>query len=389
MYVYKPDKCRVPIKVWQEKGAVEQGALDQIELTAQLPFAFHHVALMPDAHQGYGMPIGGVFAAEGVVLPYFVGVDIGCGMCAVKTTHILEKDYEDDVKTIMSAVRDSIPLGRDHHKDGQEWIGFDEALYIKVIQSELASARRQLGTLGGGNHFIEVQVDEDNYVWLMLHSGSRNFGFKIAKEYHARAQEHCEKWHVSLPDKDLAFLPIGECADTTEYLDAMNFALKFAEASRALMMERFVTAANSVWSFYVEDPINIHHNYAAIENHFGKNVWVHRKGATSAREGQLGIIPGSQGTASYIVEGLGNSESFMSCSHGAGRTMSRSKARAELDLEAEKKMLDDQGIVHSIRSQGDLDEAPSAYKDIENVMEQEKDLVKIVAKLRPIGVVKG
>ena len=377
---------RIPVKIWCKE--VEQGALDQARNIANLPFAFRHIALMPDVHQGYGMPIGGVLATEMVVVPNCVGVDIGCGMIAVKTSHVGNPGM-DVVKKIIGKLRNLIPVGFKHHESSQHWDGFMEAPDIPIIQQQVASARKQLGTLGGGNHFIEVQLGDDNHIWLMLHSGSRNFGCKIAREYHEKAKRLCERWHSSIPDKDLAFLPM-ETHESTDYMNAMNYALCFAKASREAMMTKFFDVTDKILHCNVEEePLDIHHNYARWENHFGKNVIIHRKGATSAKKGELGIIPGSQGSASYIVRGLANKESFMSCSHGAGRTMGRKQAKRELDLKETIKVLDEKNIVHSIRNTDNLDEAPQAYKDIDEVMKSQADLVEVVVKLEPLGVLKG
>lgn len=380
---------KIPIKMWL--NTIEDGALEQAKNLANLSFAFKHIALMPDAHQGYGMPIGGVLATNGVVIPNAVGVDIGCGMCAVHTS--LKSIEKDTLKKIMGKIRDTIPVGRNHHKESQIWNGFDSSPDIPVIQNELASAKNQLGTLGGGNHFIEIQRGSDGFIWIMIHSGSRNFGYKIAKEYNRIAQKLCQRWYSNIPpikgEDGLAFLPL-ETKEAEEYISAMNFALEFAKQNRLHMIE----AVKNCFAEFCCDVsfggvINIHHNYAVWENHFGQNVVVHRKGATSAREGNIGIIPGSQGTKSYIVRGKGNPESFMSCSHGAGRKMGRKEAQRKLNLEDEKRVLDFQGIVHSIRNISDLDEASGAYKDIVEVMENQKDLVDIVCELSPLGVIKG
>ncbi len=374
---------KLPIKMWLE--TIEDEALAQARNLANLPFAFKHIAIMPDSHVGYGMPIGGVLATQGVIIPNAVGVDIGCGMMAVRTS--LASICEADLKAIMGKVREAVPVGFNHHKEPREWAGFDRAPDIKIIQDELKSARCQLGTLGGGNHFIEIQSGDDGHIWLMLHSGSRNFGFKTAKVYHDRAKELCERWYSDIPDKDLSFLPL-DSQDGQEYHAAMNYCLDFARANRAEMMENIVRIVVEITGAdCAGDPINVHHNYAVMEHHFGTNVMVHRKGAIRAYGGQVGIIPGSMGTASYITEGLGNPMSFQSSSHGAGRRMGRKDATRTLVLEDEQAKM--AGIVHGLRNQADLDEAPGAYKDIEGVMANQADLVKVVCKLRPLAVIKG
>lgn len=373
---------RIPIKLWLDD--IEDGALAQAKNLANLPFVHKWVAIMPDSHQGYGMPIGGVLATDGVIIPNAVGVDIGCGMGAVQTS--LVGIQTDTLKEIMGRVHKAVPVGFNHHQKAQEWEGFDHAPDLPIIQQELASARKQLGTLGGGNHFIEFQADERGSLWIMLHSGSRNFGLKTANVYHKQAQALCERWHVALPDKDLAFLPMDDQAGQ-DYEAAMGFCLEFARASRARMMEEIMGIVSDVTGANPINEVNIHHNYAAMENHYGKNVWVHRKGATRVREGEQGIIPGSMGTSSYIVEGLGNPESFHSCSHGAGRKMGRKDAGRRLNLEEEQAKL--AGIVHGLQTMADIDEAPGCYKDIDTVMENQKDLVKITTRLKPLGSIKG
>ena len=376
---------KIPIKMWLED--IEECALKQAQNLANLPFAFKHIALMPDSHQGYGMPIGGVMATEGVIVPNAVGVDIGCGVSIVKTG--LTELPIDARKNIMSKIREYIPLGFDHHKENQDWEGFNRAPDIKIIQQELNSARKQLQSLGGGNHFLSMEQGSDGFVYLMLHSGSRNFGYKIADVYHKKAQQLCERWFSDIPDKDLAFLPM-ETVEAKEYFEAMKYALEFAKQNRFQMMEAMKKAVLFIAPEAIFGTIlDVHHNYASWENHYGQNVIVHRKGATSAREGQLGIIPGSQGTKSYIVKGKGDSDSFNSCSHGAGRDMGRKEAERTLNLENEIKILEDQGIIHSIRSQKNLDEATSAYKDIKIVMANQADLVNIEIELTPLAVIKG
>jgi len=373
---------KIPIKMWLED--IEEGALMQAKNLANLPFAYKWISIMPDSHQGYGMPIGGVMATTGMIVPNAVGVDIGCGMLAVKTS--LTDIETDDIKKVMGMIREVVPVGFNHNVEKQEWEGFDAAPYTIVIQRELESARKQLGTLGGGNHFIEIQKGNDGHIWLMLHSGSRNFGLKTANHYHKEAQRLCERCYSDIPDKDLAFLPI-ESNEGHDYYEAMNYCLKFAQENRSLMMSRVKEIVASICGAEFMDEINIHHNYAAFEHHYDKDVLVHRKGATKATSGLSGIIPGSMGTHSYIVEGLGNPESFMSCSHGAGRAMGRKEAKRVLNLEDEQKKME--GIVHGLRTDKELDEAPGAYKDIDVVMENQKDLAKIVVELSPLGVIKG
>lgn len=382
------DTERIPIKLWLDD--VESSTLQQAKNLANLPFAFKHVALMPDCHTGFGMPIGGVLATIGVVIPNAVGVDIGCGMCAVKTS--LTSIDRDELVRIMDSVRQRIPVGFKHQKLAQ-----NESLMprgwkdLTVVSKEFESARKQLGTLGGGNHFIEIQKGDDDHIWLMVHSGSRNLGYQVAKHYNNLAAK-LNKGDDAVPASwALAYLKQGSEAYES-YLKEMNYCIDFAFANRKAMMTQINEAFREVLgndTLAFGEMINIAHNYARVEQHFGENVIVHRKGATSARKGEIGIIPGSQGTHSYIVEGLGNPESFQSCSHGAGRTMSRTQARKELDLQSERKKLDKQGILHSMRSRSDLDEATSAYKDIDVVMAKQSDLVNILVKLRPLAVIKG
>lgn len=376
---------KVPVKMWLED--IEDGAKEQLNNLSLLPFAFSHIAVMPDCHQGYGMPIGGVLATKGVVIPNAVGVDIGCGMCAVKTS--LTSIDTDTLKSIMGFIRKSVPLGFDHNKEKQ-----DESLMPKmgsqlICGRQYESALKQIGTLGGGNHFIEIQKGSDGHIWVMLHSGSRNLGKQVADHYNKIAEDINEKYFSIVPKAhELAFLPMDtkECSD---YMDEMNYCVEFALANRKLMMSRILSAFNQVLITEQLDFINMAHNYARYENHFGSNVIVHRKGATSARDGEIGIIPGSQGTSSYIVCGKGNKDSFESCSHGAGRKMGRKQAERTLVLEDEQKLLNDKGIIHSIRNKSDLDEATGAYKNIDEVMNNQKDLVDIVVKLEPLGVIKG
>jgi tRNA-splicing ligase RtcB len=373
---------RIPIKIWADD--IDPAAMQQARNLANLPFAFRWVAVMPDAHVGYGMPIGGVLATEEMIIPNAVGVDIGCGMAAVRTS--LAKISLPELQEILALMRRDVPVGFKHHPDPQPWDGFNHAPDLRIIQDELFSARHQLGTLGGGNHFIEIQSGDDGFIWLMIHSGSRNFGLKAASEYHRLAKSFCAKNRNSLPDQDLAYLPINS-PEGQAYFSAMNFCLQFARANRALMVNRCMQAMNAVTGGVADNSVNIHHNYAAVESHFGHDVLVHRKGATAASAGQIGIIPGSMGAHSYIVEGLGNAESFQSSSHGAGRRMGRNEATRKLDLGQEQQKM--KGIIHGLRTKHDLDEAPGAYKDIDHVMAQQQDLVKIITRLKPLAVIKG
>ncbi len=386
-----------PIKMWLDD--IEPGAFAQARNLANLPFIFKHVAIMPDAHRGYGMPIGGVLATQKAIIPNAVGVDIGCGMCAVKTS--LTEINQDILKKILGSkkenrgIRALIPVGFKHHTHSQDQgLMPDTAILSRVNDSRVIqlyqSALKQIGTLGGGNHFIEIQQGDDGHIWLMVHSGSRNIGLKVAQFYNQLAMRLSERWQSSIPKKwALAFFP-SDSQEGQDYLTEMQYCVNFAFASRKLMMARVKQAVQEVVAEVSFEPlINVAHNYAATEKHFGESVVVHRKGATRARTGELGIIPGSQGSASYIVVGKGNPESFSSCSHGAGRVLGRKQAQRVLDLKTEQKHLDNLGVIHGLRTKKDLDEAVSAYKDINTVMANQEDLVEITVKLRPLAVMKG
>ena len=381
-----------PVKIWTND--VEETAMRQIENLTTLPFLHHHLAIMPDVHAGMGMPIGGVLACDGAVIPNAVGVDIGCGMCAVKTNWKME-DLPPHVirKEIMKGIRARIPLGMDHHKEAQDAKYLPQGHDIdkmEIVKRRQHSILHEVGTLGGGNHFIELQKDEEGNLWIMIHSGSRNLGKQVGDYYNKIAVSLNEKWHsVVSPEIRLPFLPHGT-REFGAYWNEMKYCIDFALCNRRLMMERIQEViADSLKGIEFEPMINIAHNYAAFEHHFGKDVIVHRKGATLAREGVIGIIPGSQGTASYIVEGLGNPDSFCSCSHGAGRVLSRKAAIKTLDMDAEVRNLEAKGIIHAIRCQDDMQEASGAYKDIDTVIANESDLVKVKTKLLPIAVIKG
>lgn len=391
---------RIPIKSWCAN--TESGAMVQAENLAKHPVLAHHVALMPDCHQGYGMPIGGVIAAKDAVIPAAVGVDIGCGMVAVETDVPAERLAEMSFRrAIQEKLKERIPVGEGtSHKEQQEWDGFEEYLEHNGQVADFANAldRKNLGTLGGGNHFLEIQKSDSGFVWLMIHSGSRNLGKRIEEFYHRRAATLNERYHVALADPDLAFLPVQE-KEGHDYFRDMQFALKYAFENRQRMMkvlkETFVEFVPET-QFLRE--VNIHHNYAAFEEHFGETLCIHRKGATSAKPDEIGIIPGSMGTASYIVRGLGNPQSFMSCSHGAGRRMSRLAACRDLTVEECDAAMT--GIVcerwQPYRKYGkinkgylDLSEAPQAYKAIDEVIAAESDLVEPLVRLTPLAVLKG
>ncbi len=377
----------VPLKLWLDR--LDAGTMEQAEHLSRLPFVFQHVAIMPDAHVGYGMPIGGVMALRDTVIPNAVGVDIGCGMCAQRTS--LSRLSREQLTRIMTEVRRRIPLGFKHHRRPQPRDLMPAATGpLRVVEQEYERALHQLGTLGGGNHFIEIQQGSDGRIWLMIHSGSRNLGYRVANYYNKVAANLNQRWKEAAPAAwQLAHLPL-EHEVGQAYLAEMQFCVAFALANRMLMMERLKEAVFSVVPGVTFDTfINIAHNYAAVEEHFGVPVVVHRKGATRAESGELGIIPGSQGTPSYIVRGRGNPESFRSCSHGAGRRLGRKQAQRQLSLAAEKKRLDAQGILHAIRGVRDLDEAAGAYKDIGRVIACQRDLVEVVVELRPLAVIKG
>ena len=381
-----------PVKIWTDY--VEKSAMRQIENLTTLPFLFHHLAIMPDVHTGMGMPIGGVLACKDAVIPNAVGVDIGCGMCAVKTNWKVA-DIPTDVlrKQIMRGIRKRIPMGMDHHKEAQDEkylpTGHDIDK-MEIVKRRQEYITKEVGTLGGGNHFIELQKDETGTLWIMIHSGSRNLGKLVGDYYNEKAKKLNERWYsVVSPDIRLSFLPL-RTDEFNAYWQEMKYCVDFALCNRKLMMKRIEEVIkDAIPEIGFEPMINIAHNYAAWERHYGQDVIVHRKGATLAREGVIGIIPGSQGTASYIVEGLGNPESFCSCSHGAVRTLSRTAAIRDLNLKEEVERLDALGIIHAIRNQNDMQEASGAYKDIETVIANEADLVKVKTRLLPVAVIKG
>jgi tRNA-splicing ligase RtcB len=378
----------VDILAWTPVSEVEEKALGQLRNIARLPWVFHHVAAMPDVHYGMGATVGSVVAMKGAVAPAAVGVDIGCGMAAVKTS-LTSKDLPDDLKRVRSALEAAIPVGHKEHRDPVDAALssplFNEFNALDGSVHHLAEkAMRQIGTLGGGNHFLELCLDTGENVWVMLHSGSRNIGKTLAEIHIAKAQKlaHNQK----LPDRDLAVFIAGT-PQMAAYRRDLFWAQRYAFENRKAMLG---LVEHALHKFFPQakwaEPILCHHNYVAEEVHFGEELLVTRKGAIRAGRGELGIIPGSMGTRSYIVRGLGNAESFESASHGAGRRMSRGEARRKFsvnDLKAQTKG------VECRKDEGVLDEIPGAYKAIEQVMENQKDLVEIVAELRQVLCVKG
>lgn len=370
----------------------ESQCIEQAKIIADLPFVKNYVALMSDCHFGCDMPIGGVVCCKNVVVPSFIGFDISCGMVSVKTnlTEITKKQIKQifgGTAEFKGGIRSLVPVGFSHHSKKQDNDIFNDKRWeeTKIAKLQFESAKKQIGTLGGCNHFLEIQRGSDGFIYFMIHSGSRNVGYQVANYYIKEAKKLAEKYHSK---SSIGFLPIGEKL-TDMYIKEMRLCSDFALANRKLMAKNIKKSFLNVVDCDFTDEVNISHNYATIENHFGENLWIHRKGATSAKLGEIGIIPGSQGTSSYIVKGKGNKESYLSCSHGAGRRMSRRKAVENLNLQNEIDFLDKKDIVHSIRNKNDLDEASSSYKDIDVVMEEQKDLIDIVVKLTPLGVIKG
>ena len=399
-----------PIKIWLEKEQdLEESCLEQALHLAQLPFLHKWVCLMPDTHTGMGMPIGGVIAAKNVVIPNAVGVDIGCGMAYVKTSIPVKALKEtmtgsgNLVQGIVGDILRNIPVGFAHHKTPMPCYTLDRAmeeLSLYEADSELLGQLEagyfQVGTLGGGNHFIELQEDEEGFLSVMLHSGSRHFGKSVCDYFHQKAREQNCRWYSQVPDEyRLAFLPV-DTPEGRQYLNWMNLSMDFARENREKLMlavkavlEKWIGRYTDLELKY-EEEINCHHNYAALENHFGENVWVHRKGAVRARKGELTVIPGAMGSYSYVVRGLGNPESFCTSSHGAGRAYSRRGAMEAFSCEEVMVDLKNQGVILGKKNKKDVaEESRFAYKDIDRVMENQKDLVEPVRRLRTIGVVKG
>src|SRR3990167_4311452 len=385
-------KTKNPIKMWLED--IEPEAMQQIENVANLPFIFKHIAVMPDAHWGKGAPIGTVIATNGAIVPSAVGVDIGCGMCAVKLPFKVDNLGGDArLKELRYSIERSVPVGRTSNTEISDRVAsnFKDLLHLPhTFCSE--KPIQQLGSLGGGNHFIEICRDQEDTAWVMSHSGSRNIGKTMAEIHIEKAKGLMKKYFINLPDQDLAFFA-QETAEFKAYIDDLRWCQSYAKENRNEMMLRILKDI----SFHVYGEmrqmeelmkfrVDCHHNYTSMEHHFGRNVWVTRKGAVSAKEGEFGIIPGSMGVKSFIVQGLGNIESFNSCSHGAGRRMSRTKAR---ELFKESDLVEQTYGVECRKDARVIDEIPAAYKSIDEVMKNQTDLVKPIYELKQIICVKG
>ena len=391
------------IKAWTKGVPVDEGARRQLLNVAGLPFIHSHVAAMPDVHWGRGATVGSVIATKGAIIPAAVGVDLGCGMMAVQTS-LTAVQLPDSLAALRSDIERAVPHG------GRKAGGWKDSIPGRVQQRfqksglakglkriekkfpavEGANSLIHLGTLGGGNHFVELCLDEAERVWVMLHSGSRGIGNRIGTFFIERARRGIEKKHLGhrLPDKDLAYFVEGEDELFDDYVEAVLWAQTFAFENRQVMMERILMVLREHLPAFqtTKEAVNCHHNYVAAETHFGEEVWVTRKGAVSAREGELGIIPGSMGAKSFIVRGRGNAQSFHSCSHGAGRVMSRSQAKTQFSLEDHVK------ATHGVECRKDIgviDETPAAYKDIDAVMAAQADLVEILHTLKQVLCVKG
>ncbi len=380
---------RVPIHLWADPREVDSVALDQLERIAALPWVYHHVAAMPDVHFGKGATVGSVIAMRGAVAPSAVGVDMGCGMAAMRLD-LRASDLPDDLDPMRAAIEQAVPVGfamrQEPLEEGERlWREFDQL--SGPVKDLFGRARRQLGTLGGGNHFIEVCLDEAGRVWVMLHSGSRGIGNAIGSYFIELAKGDAQRNQVQLPDRDLAYFPEG-AQHFDDYVAALGWAQDYARANRAEMIDLVLEAMRRhLPSFEATgEAVNCHHNYVEREFHYGEHVWLTRKGAIRAGRGELGIIPGSMGARSYIVRGKGAAESFQSCAHGAGRRMSRHAAQKRFsvaDLEQQTA-----GVVCR-KDKGVLDEIPGAYKDIDEVMANQADLVEPLHTLKQVLCVKG
>ena len=404
LYDFQHVEGGVPIKMWTRGVPVEDGARAQLARAAQMPFVFKHVAAMPDVHVGIGATVGSVIPTKGAVIPAAVGVDIGCGMMAARTS-LVASDLPDNLEGVRSAIEQAVPHGRSvgrGKRDQGSW-GDPPAAIVEAWATLAQRFDRitekyprlkntnhlvHLGTLGTGNHFIELCLDQEQRVWVMLHSGSRGVGNAIGTFFIELAKQDMCKWHINLPDEDLAYFPEGT-DHFDDYVEAVGWAQDFAALNRRTMMTNVIRALRGQIAkpFDAEmEAVNCHHNYVQRENHFGENVLVTRKGAVRAAKGVLGIIPGSMGAKSFIVRGLGNAESFDSCSHGAGRIMSRTAAKKLVTLDEH---IRDTAGVECRKDEGVIDETPKAYKPIEAVMAAQADLVEIVHTLKQVVCVKG
>lgn len=386
------------IKAWLPPETIEPSALQQLQNMSELPFIHPHIAVMPDCHLGKGACVGSVIATTDSIIPAAVGVDIGCGMMAIKTK-FFAKDIPDNLGYLRNKIERAIPLGagRFNEKFTNSALSFISDLCDNTpssvnIQSIDPKWANQLGTLGSGNHFIEMSLDENDQVWLVLHSGSRGIGNKLASRHIKIAQALCDMWHIPLKDKDLSYLPSGTI-EFSDYIKDLHWAQTFARLNREEMMNRVIQEfAAWVYGEYTHEKevaiegINCHHNFTQLEQHFGKNLWITRKGAIQMRESQFGVIPGSMGTRSYIVSGKQNVLSFHSAPHGAGRRFSRTEARKRFSMADYDAQMKD---IECRRSSELIDELPGAYKDIDDVMENSRDLVDVVHVLKQILNVKG
>lgn len=377
---------------------IDQGTIEQAQQLAELPFIYPHIALMPDAHFGRGSSVGTVIPTEGAVIPAAVGVDVGCGMSCARTRFTKNDIEGKDLSALRDSIESAIPLSPGNYNSNTRRFSFTHARVEKLLQrageryvdlSHSPTWTRQLGSLGGGNHFIELCVDDEANVWLFLHSGSRGVGNKIAQKHIKIAQKLCDQWKIKLPNRDLAYLPEGT-PEFSSYISELNWAQQFALENRNEMMDRFVQAFAhwiGVQPQRVEiERINTHHNYTQKEQHGGRSVWLTRKGAIDAHEGKLGLIPGSMGTKSYVVRGKGDAAGLCSAPHGAGRKYSRTKAKELFTEQDLAKAME--GIEYRHGPQW-IDEIPGAYKDVEQVMEDAKDLVEVVTTLKQVLNVKG
>ena len=388
---------RVPIKIWTND--VDEKSKQQLANLASLPFVHHHIAAMPDVHVGMGATIGSVIATRNAIIPAAVGVDIGCGMVACRLSITGNELDEKSLKKVFDQITRDVPVGRGQHQDDRALV--DAAKPFAARLDTLTSKHPQLlkafgkfskwvnqmGTLGGGNHFIEVCIDETNQVWVMLHSGSRGIGNALAACFIQLARQDMERLMISLPDKDLAYFPEGS-EHFDDYVEAVTWAQEYAMQNRREMVDLVLAALKRHLPVFdvTGEVVNCHHNYVTVEHHFGADVWLTRKGAIRAREGDLGIIPGSMGARSYIVRGKGNPESFNSCAHGAGRRMSRTAA--EKQFTKEDLVRQTEGVICR-KDKGVVDEIPGAYKDIDAVMANQEDLVDVMHTLKQVVCVKG